>query len=315
MPYVSIPAMELWPEETKDKYNNEVAAYHSRPRYPVHEELKRKWKAGEKKVLNVDFRFSLIGASWCTKCKDYAEQSCLTNHVESIGKDRLTAIPLPANDVEDKELFAKLKWEIGMIQFNYLHMSSDGKAIEANPATHRIAEYVHQIIAGYKARTEPTQQLSSVPKWVNGKDEVLRKELFDFLCWYNGYPERKDLTQQSVDDWLNIKERERASSQPTEPVICNRCKKEKPLNAISLCSECWQDVSKNKSTEPVATERHMVEGLLNAAGEILHLHLCEQEGLSSGQPSPKQWIEAVNKLSESIIPFKNEHKQSNNQRS
>jgi hypothetical protein len=37
-----------------------------------------------------------------------------------------------------------------------------------------------------------------------------------------------------------------------------------------------------------------------AAENILHLHLCEQEGLQSGQPTPQMWMEAVDKLSEAL---------------
>lgn len=47
-----------------------------------------------------------------------------------------------------------------------------------------------------------------------------------------------------------------------------------------------------------------IQKLRKASEEILHLHLCEQEGLSSGQPTPKQWIEAVNKLSEALNNIK-----------
>lgn len=40
--------------------------------------------------------------------------------------------------------------------------------------------------------------------------------------------------------------------------------------------------------------------LLDAAKQILHLHMCEQEGLSSGQPTRTQWLEAVDNLSDAI---------------
>ena len=39
-----------------------------------------------------------------------------------------------------------------------------------------------------------------------------------------------------------------------------------------------------------------------AASQVLHLHLCEQEGIVSGQPTPKQWLEAVDKLSKALHP-------------
>lgn len=40
--------------------------------------------------------------------------------------------------------------------------------------------------------------------------------------------------------------------------------------------------------------------LNGAAQELVHLHACEQEGLSSGKPTPQQWFDAVNKLSNKI---------------
>lgn len=40
--------------------------------------------------------------------------------------------------------------------------------------------------------------------------------------------------------------------------------------------------------------------LLKALQQLTRLHQCEQEGLSSGQPTPQQWFEAVNKA-ESVI--------------
>ena len=42
--------------------------------------------------------------------------------------------------------------------------------------------------------------------------------------------------------------------------------------------------------------------LFIAALQILHLHLCEQEGIGSGQPTPKQWLDAVDKLSKALHP-------------
>ena len=44
--------------------------------------------------------------------------------------------------------------------------------------------------------------------------------------------------------------------------------------------------------------------LKEAANELIHLHLCEQEGIVSGQPTSKQWLEAVDKLSELLNPKK-----------
>jgi hypothetical protein len=37
-----------------------------------------------------------------------------------------------------------------------------------------------------------------------------------------------------------------------------------------------------------------------ALERLVHLNLCEQEGLSSGQPTPEMWMEAVNQASEAL---------------
>jgi len=41
-------------------------------------------------------------------------------------------------------------------------------------------------------------------------------------------------------------------------------------------------------------------GLLEAAMTLEHYHDCEQEGLTSGQPTPQEWITAVDRLTEAI---------------
>lgn len=41
-------------------------------------------------------------------------------------------------------------------------------------------------------------------------------------------------------------------------------------------------------------------GVREALEGLVHLHLCEQEGLLSGKPTPEMWFEAVNKASEAL---------------
>jgi hypothetical protein len=40
--------------------------------------------------------------------------------------------------------------------------------------------------------------------------------------------------------------------------------------------------------------------LLAALQNLVHLHMCEQGGLSSGQPSPADWFKAVDQASQAI---------------
>ena len=43
-----------------------------------------------------------------------------------------------------------------------------------------------------------------------------------------------------------------------------------------------------------------VERLREKANNLLHLHLCEMEGLQSGQPSKQDWMQAIDELSETL---------------
>lgn len=43
--------------------------------------------------------------------------------------------------------------------------------------------------------------------------------------------------------------------------------------------------------------------LLKASRHLTYLHACEQEGLSSGQPSPEDWYKAVNSVNNAIERF------------
>jgi hypothetical protein len=52
--------------------------------------------------------------------------------------------------------------------------------------------------------------------------------------------------------------------------------------------------------------------MLEAAKQILDLHVCEMEGLSSGQPTPTEWMNAVDKLSEAISNYENKANENSN---
>lgn len=57
-----------------------------------------------------------------------------------------------------------------------------------------------------------------------------------------------------------------------------------------------------------AAEALKILPIYEAAKELIHLHACEQEGLSSGRPSPEQWMEAVEELTSAILAYdKNEN--------
>jgi hypothetical protein len=49
-----------------------------------------------------------------------------------------------------------------------------------------------------------------------------------------------------------------------------------------------------------AEKNKRIKDLTETLSRLVFLHECEQEGLSSGQPTFKQWIEAVDKASEAL---------------
>jgi len=62
----------------------------------------------------------------------------------AVPSDQPASSPQTEGDqVPEVMTFADIKFKVAGIQFNYLTMSADGKYIEANPSTHRIAEWVY----------------------------------------------------------------------------------------------------------------------------------------------------------------------------
>lgn len=54
--------------------------------------------------------------------------------------------------------------------------------------------------------------------------------------------------------------------------------------------------------QELAALRERNAKLVEALSELVHLHLCEQEGLQSGRPTPSQWLAAVDKASGILNP-------------
>lgn len=52
----------------------------------------------------------------------------------------------PVQGEVKKLTFTDIKWAVGEIQMNNLSIGSSGTTIEANPATHRIAEYIFDLL-------------------------------------------------------------------------------------------------------------------------------------------------------------------------
>ena len=64
------------------------------------------------------------------------------------------------------------------------------------------------------------------------------------------------------------------------------------------------------SEQPPSELLKQRDELLEALKELVHLHMCEQEGLLSGQPTPEQWLKAVEKAE--MVINKAEEKDENN---
>lgn len=54
---------------------------------------------------------------------------------------------------------------------------------------------------------------------------------------------------------------------------------------------------------PLMNTTEDVDKLVETSKHLLHLHDCDDEGLSSGQPTPSDWFKAVNDLRDALDKF------------
>jgi hypothetical protein len=47
-------------------------------------------------------------------------------------------------------------------------------------------------------------------------------------------------------------------------------------------------------------QQNYSEAVLGALKKLVHLHMCEQEGIASGMPTKEQWFEAVDEATKAI---------------
>lgn len=69
----------------------------------------------------------------------------------------------------------------------------------------------------------------------------------------------------------------------------NKHERQKFIDA-AMFGATWMKQEKDKE----------IAALKAASKELIHLHMCEQEGIESGKPTPRQWMDAVYKLSELV---------------
>lgn len=64
----------------------------------------------------------------------------------------------------------------------------------------------------------------------------------------------------------------------------------------------WKPLAEKQRDELTST-RSLLDRMAEAGNELTHLHACEQEGLASGKPTFKQWVEAVDKLNTVLTEY------------
>ena len=64
----------------------------------------------------------------------------------------------------------------------------------------------------------------------------------------------------------------------------------------------WKPLAEKQQVE-LTTVRSLLDRMAEAGNELTHLHACEQEGLASGKPTFKQWVEAVDKLNTVLTEY------------
>ena len=80
------------------------------------------------------------------------------------------------------------------------------------------------------------------------------------------------------------------------------CKVDNIEHTVVTDHFCYPDFKQHGSIEKLANA-HLVSSapdLLEALQNLVNLHLCEQEGISSGKPTSAMWLEAVDKAQEAI---------------
>lgn len=63
------------------------------------------------------------------------------------------------------------------------------------------------------------------------------------------------------------------------------------------CIYAIQKEEQKKNAQLIVAAPELLKQLQN----LIHLHTCEQEGIGSGQPTPKEWMEAVDKAHEAVL--------------
>lgn len=60
------------------------------------------------------------------------------------------------------------------------------------------------------------------------------------------------------------------------------------------------DLENYKEAEANATLAATAPELLEVLKQLVHLHMCEQEGIASGMPTANQWLKAVDEAAKAI---------------
>lgn len=78
----------------------------------------------------------------------------------------------------DLDEWKQLKSKVGAIQYHWLKLSESGTAIEANPATHRIAEMIwNDYVSQLSALTEERDKLKEENKKQEAEIKSLKERL------------------------------------------------------------------------------------------------------------------------------------------
>lgn len=60
----------------------------------------------------------------------------------------------------------------------------------------------------------------------------------------------------------------------------------------------------SEAKEETALIKSKADKLAGSTKLLLHYHICEQEGILSGQPTPAQWFDSVNNLANALSEYK-----------
>lgn len=176
--------------------------------------------------------------------------------------------------VENDSTIPNIRWDADMMVS--MQYEENLEPLDPSEDTHEAAEQPNHF-SDISKMDEPSGNI--------GESSVPKKDTLEWWRWH--------FSGQAMQGFLSNTSVIEAIAQTRGPEDAPRAiSKDAIEQAETLISELTKQDKNN-----LISAAH---DLLDALQKLVHLHLCEQEGISSGMPSKEQWIEAVDEATKAI---------------